>query len=456
MNEEIYFVGGEQLVKSDLYKHSSINECKEWLDSLDYVCLDSETQGFFNHKNKMVMLQLYHKGIGFVIDTRYVSIKLLKRLQDILVLGQNLKFDYKFLKLEGIELDNIYDTFLAECCLTNGLEDRELGLAALAKKYCNIVLDKSVRNQFINLQGQPFTENQIAYGLKDVSCLEEIKFKQEIEIDKLEINGWVNNEMEACLGIADIEYNGMGFNKEAWLELAEKAGNNLSTFEKDLDYLVETEPKLQKYVSKFIQGNLFAEIDPSFEHGRSVKILWSSPTQMLKVFTDLGLELESTGERFLTKYQNQYPLVKRFIDYKKEQKLVTTYGKDFLDYINPVTGRIHTSFWQILDTSRLSSGDKTSPNMQNLPAKPEYRACFIPRNGFKLVTCDFSGQELRLTAFGSKEPLWVDAFNEGKDLHSEVASMVFKVPLDKVKDKPDFLRGKSYRDAAKTVNFGLV
>jgi len=71
-----------------------------------------------------------------------------------------------------------------------------------------------------------------------------------------------------------------------------------------------------------------------------------------------------------------------------------------------------------------------------------------------MVSCDFSGQELRLCAEGSQEPLWLDAFNNGKDLHSEVASMVFNVPLQQVKDKPDFLRGKSYRDAAKTVNFG--
>jgi DNA polymerase-1 len=92
--------------------------------------------------------------------------------------------------------------------------------------------------------------------------------------------------------------------------------------------------------------------------------------------------------------------------------------------------------------------------MQNIPAKAEYRNCFTARPGFKMVSCDFSGQELRLCAEGSQEPLWLDAFNNGKDLHSEVAAMVFKVPLEQVRDKPDFLRGKSYRDAAKTVNFG--
>ena len=62
-------------------------------------------------------------------------------------------------------------------------------------------------------------------------------------------------------------------------------------------------------------------------------------------------------------------------------------------------------------------------------------------------------QELRIAAFVSKEPVWIDAFINKRDLHGEVASMVFGVDVSEVKSKPDFLRGKSYRDVAKTVNF---
>lgn len=456
-SNKIYFIGNAEVFESSLYEQRVIEQCQFWLNSLLEVNLDTETEGMFNHKNKIVMLQLNWEDITYVIDVRTVDILPLKtQLEKILVVGQNLKFDYKFLKLHGIELNYVYDTMLAECCLTNGLENRELGLKALANKYCNITLNKDVRNQFVNLNGQPFTETQIVYGVGDVTCLTEIKTKQLKIIKELNLENWVQNEMDASLALADIEYNGMGFNKEAWLALANKAENNVSSYIKDLDDLVMTEPKLDKFVRKEIQGNLFAEIDESFEHGRAVDIKWSSPAQVDKVFKALGLDIEKTGERFLTKYQNQYPLVKKFIDYKKQAKLVTTYGKKFLNYINPVTQRIHTTFWQILDTTRVSSGDKYSPNMQNIPAKVEYRNCFIPKPGFKMVSCDFSGQELRLTAFGSKEPLWVDAFNKGEDLHSNVASMVFKVPLENVRDKPEFLRGKSYRDAAKTVNFGLV
>ncbi len=453
----IYFIGNEGLLQSNLYIHSNISECINWLKTLNQVELDTETEGMFDHMNKIVMLQLYHDNVTYVIDVRYCDILPLKDyLENLLVVGQNLKFDYKFLKLHGIELTNIYDTFLAECCITNGLEDRQLSLEALAKKYCNIFLDKSVRNQFIDLKGNPFTEKQIVYGVSDVTCLDQIKRKQEEKIKELDIEAWVQNEMEACLPLADIEYNGMGFDKEAWLKLALKAETNTKVYEEELDQLVREEPKLSKFVNKEVQCNMFAGIEEGFSHSRDVNIKWSSPAQMDKVFKALGLELESTGERFLSKYQQQYPIIKKFIDYKKQAKLVSTYGKDFLKYINPNTQRIHTSFWQILDTTRVSSGDAYSPNMQNIPAKIEYRNCFIPKPGYMMVSCDFSGQELRLTAHGSKEPLWVDAFNKGEDLHSNVASMVFNIPLENVRDKPDFLRGKSYRDAAKTVNFGLV
>lgn len=456
MVNKIYFIGNEELIKSSLYSVSTIQECINWLEELSYVNLDTETEGFFDHKNKIVMLQLHCKNITYVIDVRVTNISVLKKLESILVIGQNLKFDYKFLKFHGIELNNIYDTLLAECCITNGREDRGLSLDKLALKYTNYILDKSIRNQFTSLNGQPFTEKQIVYGTEDVICLTEIREKQQEIINKLEVQNWLTNEFNACLVLADIEYNGMGFNSAKWLELAKKANTNTMQFELELDEFVKQEPKLNKYVLNKVQGNLFAGFEDGFEHSRDINIKWSSPAQIDKVFKDLGLDLESTSERFLTKYQTQFPIVKKFIDYKKQAKLVSTYGEKFLKYINPNTKRIHTSFWQILDTTRVSSGDKASPNMQNLPAKVEYRNCFIPREGFKMVSCDFSGQELRLTAFGSKEPLWVDAFNKGEDLHSNVASMVFNIPLDNVRNKPDFLRGKSYRDAAKTVNFGLV
>jgi DNA polymerase-1 len=454
----VYFIGNDGLLQSDLYQKASLQECIDWLSGLDEVNLDTETEGHFNHKNKILMLQMNWADVTYVIDVRYTDISVLKRLEQIKVTGQNLKFDYKYLKFHGITLENIYDTMLAECCITNGYETRSLGLAHLADKYCGIKLNKAVRGQFSDIQGQPFTEQQIMYGVGDVTCLTQIKEAQLRKLEELDILPWVENEFNACLALADIEYNGMGFSREAWIELASKAQESEIKYEEELNRLVLEEPKLARFVKPMVQANMFAGIEDGYEHESPVAILWSSPSQVDKVFKALGLDLESTSERFLVKYQYKYPLIKTFIDYKKQQKLVTTYGLDFMDHVNPNTGRIHTSFWQMAETSRVTSGSKEerAPNMQNIPAKVEYRNCFTARPGFKMVSCDFSGQELRLCAEGSQEPLWVDAFNNGEDLHSKVASMVFNVPMDQVRDKPEFLRGKSYRDAAKTVNFGLI
>jgi len=458
MGNKIYFVGNAELVKSDLYELSTMENCIKWVNSLKEVDLDTETEGMFNHHNKMIMLQLHDNGITYVIDTRYHDIKCLNHLENIVVNGQNLKFDYKFLKFHGLELNNIYDTLLAECVLTAGLEFRELGLKALAKNYCNIDLDKSVRNQFIGLDGNPFTESQIVYGVGDVTCIREIKAKQLDKLKGLDLLNLIDLENKACLSLADIEYNGFKLNIDRWKELALLATNNVSKFELELDEMVRQENKLSKYVLAKVQGNLFAGFEEGFEHSRDINIKWSSPTQIFKVLKDLGLKIDSTNEKEISKYQNTYPLIKKFIDYKKHQKLTTTYGLEFLKYVNKHTGKVHTSFWQVLETGRISSGNPKdgAPNMQNLPANNDYRNCFVPDKGKKIVSCDYSGQELRVVAFVSQEPVWIEAFKNGRDLHSEVAAMVFEVPIENVKDKPDFLRGKSYRDIAKTVNFGLV
>lgn len=454
----IFYIGEERLIKSTEYIVSTIELCAKWLQTLYIVALDTETEGFFDHNNKMIMLQLSDGIDVWVIDTRVVDISLLKPIlerKDLLVLGQNLKFDYKFLKKEGIELNNIYDTFLAECILTNGLENRKLSLEAIALKYCNIQLDKSVRNQFIKLKGAPFTDQQIIYGSGDVLYLFEIKEKQEKLLSEYKLLEVTDLENKACLALADIEYNGIGFDPNSWLKLADTAENNIKQYEEELDKMVIQEPKLNKHVKKSEQLGLFGVVD------RPVSINWSSPTQMQRVFKDLGLTLESSSEKEIQKYQNQYPLVKKFIDYKKDSKLVTTYGREFLRYINPITKRIHGDFWQILDTFRVSCGgsktnNRNSVNLQNLPAKNEYLNCFIANKGWKIIGIDYAAQEARIAACGSKDDMWLNTFIEGKDLHSEVCKMMFGITDDLVKTKPDFLRGKTYRDVAKTINFGVL
>lgn len=445
-----YFIdGNNDLIESNLYKRTNYKSFLEWIKDKKELALDTETEGFFNHNKKIVMLQISDGKDTYVIDTRgnnYVK-KLIGILEDKLIIGQNLKFDYKFLKMEGIVLNNIYDTFLAECILTNGLQDRQLGLGAISEKYIGKSLDKSVRNQFINLNGQPFTEKQIIYGSEDVEGLFLIRDAQMKEIDKLGLNNVLNLENKACLALADIEYNGLKLDTLKWLELAKTKESKLPQYELDLDNMVLEEPKLAKFKNNGIQIDIFGE------QGRSINIKWSSPTQVLRVINALGIPLESSSEKEISKFQDKFPIIKKFIDYKKDAKLISTYGKDFIKWVNKYTGRIHTEFWQILETSRVSSNN---PNLQNLPAKNEYLNCFIAEPGWKIIGIDYAAQEARIAACGSKDELWLATFIQGKDLHSEVCKLMFHIEDSLVKTKPDFLRGKTYRDAAKTINFGVL
>jgi DNA polymerase I len=138
------------------------------------------------------------------------------------------------------------------------------------------------------------------------------------------------------------------------------------------------------------------------------------------------------------------------IEYRELSKLKSTYVDALPGYINPRTGRIHTSFNQTgAATGRLSSSD---PNLQNIPVRTTrgeaIRRAFVARPGSVLLTADYSQIELRLLAHLSGDPAFVRAFEEGGDIHRQTAAIIFNVPQDQV--TPD-MRGR-----AKTINFATI
>jgi DNA polymerase-1 len=118
--------------------------------------------------------------------------------------------------------------------------------------------------------------------------------------------------------------------------------------------------------------------------------------------------------------------------------------------INPVTGKIHTSYNQaVTATGRLSSSD---PNLQNIPVRDDLgrdiRRAFIPDDGCTFLSADYSQIELRVMAHLSKDPNLMDAFNRGVDVHADTASKIFEVPIEEVTS--------DMRRKAKTANFGII
>jgi DNA polymerase I len=186
----------------------------------------------------------------------------------------------------------------------------------------------------------------------------------------------------------------------------------------------------------------------------------SSPKQLADVlFNRLNLpkpvkygrgRVTSTAVDVLEALAEEHPIARKVLDYRQLTKLKSTYVDTLPALINPSTGRVHTTFYQAgTATGRLSSAN---PNLQNIPIRTELgrgiRAAFIAEPGHVLLTADYSQIELRLLAHFSHDPLLVEAFRRGDDIHTLTASQVFGVPPLMV--TPD------HRRQAKVVNFGIV
>jgi DNA polymerase-1 len=158
----------------------------------------------------------------------------------------------------------------------------------------------------------------------------------------------------------------------------------------------------------------------------------------------------STAVDVLEGLAEEHPIARMVLDYRQLTKLKSTYVDTLPALINPTTGRLHTTFGQTgTATGRLSSAN---PNLQNIPIRTELgrgiRAAFIAEPGHVLLTADYSQIELRLLAHFSRDPLLVEAYRRGDDIHTLTASQVFGVPPLMV--TPD------HRRQAKVVNFGIV
>jgi DNA polymerase-1 len=158
----------------------------------------------------------------------------------------------------------------------------------------------------------------------------------------------------------------------------------------------------------------------------------------------------STAVDVLETLAEEHPIARKVLDYRQLTKLKSTYVDTLPALINPHTGRLHTTFYQAgTATGRLSSAN---PNLQNIPIRTELgrgiRAAFIAEPGHVLLTADYSQIELRLLAHFSHDPLLVEAYRRGDDIHTLTAAQVFEVPPLMV--TPD------HRRQAKVVNFGIV
>ena len=456
----IYFISNTKSLNAN-FTDATIDDVVEYCKTKKVLGVDTETEGFDFTCKKMIMFQIGDANNQYIIDTRFVSIEPLREIlesNDIVKIFHNAKFDYKFIKKwASITCEGIYDTFLVELIISCG-KSLGYGLKDLCKRYLNVELNKEVRNLFIDLHGHPFTDDQIIYGAKDVEYLCKIKELQQADIDKYKLHNVVELENEVVKSFADMEYNGLDLDTEAWRELESLNTSKADALMSTLDSMVKMDHRLQKFVAKYIQADMFTPT----EELRDVDIKWTSPKQVLEVFQCIVPKLDNVNGKQMYKHRFKYPLIDKYVKYKEAMKLCTSYGDAFFKNLAS-DKRIHTSFHQILDTGRVSS---SKPNMQQIPADNSFRNCFVAPEGWSFVSADYSSQELNVIAFGSKDPVWLKALEEGQDLHSTCAELVYGEQwLNSAEDDCAYLSRnkkcncpthKKLRTNVKTINFGLA
>ena len=470
----IYFVTNQmQLFESKNYKIIDVEESLRLLNTITIVGIDTETQGFSPFLKKLLLLQLGNRDFQVVIDCTTVDVTLYKEYieSDRLFIGWNLKFDVRFLFYYGIVPKNLYDGFIAEKMRWLGFPSgmHSLSLKSAGENYLGVELDKSVRGEII--WRKELTDDIIIYAANDVKYLEDIMNEQlKILIPRgqklaLEV------ENKAILPTAYFEFCGVKLDIEKWKAKMAKDQETFNRAKDKLDnYVVEMYNKdntLKKFI-KIIEPDLFGFVTP----GPSCNINWKSPKQVIPFLETLGFNLEtrdkvtggmtkSIDATVIEGQTNVHPIAEIYLEFKAAQKVTSTYGQNFLDLINPVTGRIHTNFNQIgTDTHRYSSGGGEDKevipgrkiplvNLQNLPADAETRACFVAESGNKWISADYSGEESVILANISKDKAMIDLFLHGcGDLHSLVAKMVYPdelkdIPVEQVKKLRPDLRKKA-------------
>jgi DNA polymerase-1 len=238
-------------------------------------------------------------------------------------------------------------------------------------------------------------------------------------------------EFSAIKAFAEMELTGVVIDKGKWrthLAIARQKRNTVET-------------KLRKALTPVSsQLSVFGECT----------INLNSPKQLLKALNDLGLKVEATGEDALKR--ERHIVIDWLLEWRGWNTILERYGESLLDMINPVTGRIHTDFFQIGAASGRSASGK--PNIQNIPrydpSDPnslDLRSCFVVPAGKKMTVADYSQQELRCLAELSLDNNLMYAYLHDEDLHTKTASYIYGVDKDKV--------SKAQRQTAKTINFAV-
>ncbi|HHL2561760.1 TPA: DNA polymerase I [Yersinia enterocolitica] len=428
----------------------SLSDWIERLKKAEVFAFDTETDGLDTLSSNLIglsfavapgeaaYLPLAHDYLDAPaqLDRDWVLAQLKPLLEDdkALKVGQNIKFDQSMLARYGIDLRGIaFDTMLESYVLDSvaGRHDMD----SLAERYLN---HKTITFEEIAGKGKnQLTFNQIAleqagpYAAEDADVTLQLHLVLWPKLQQSEGLKRVFQEIEMPLLpiLSRIERTGVLIDQ-----------NILAAHSKELTIRLD---ELEK------QAHELAEEPFNLASPKQLQVILYEK-QKLPILKKTPGGAASTNEEVLAELALDYPLPKVILEYRGLAKLKSTYTDKLPLMINPVSGRVHTSYHQaVTATGRLSSRD---PNLQNIPVRNEegrrIRQAFIAPAGYRIMAADYSQIELRIMAHLSQDKGLLAAFAAGKDIHRATAAEVFGLSLEKVTNEQ--------RRSAKAINFGLI
>lgn len=345
-------------------------------------------------------------------------------------IGHDVKFGLEVLHTAGIETQGPYfDTMLAHAAVEPDLRHNRDEMAEVLLRYRTLRLDEEAKE---NAGDDASLSKKSRYHAEDADVTRQLA---DVLKTLLRAKGQDNLmrkiEFPLVPVLAAIEEEGMRVDPVLLNESAEEMGRQLDALKGSIDARVGRPININS--PKQLGELLFGEMK-----------LVDKPKK-----TKTGQFV--TDEETLRKLVPVSPLVADILEYREASKLKGTYLDALPRFISPKDGRIHTTLLQMLTaTGRLAS---QSPNLQNIPIRSEagrlIRRAFIPRSEeYTMLSADYSQVELRIMAALSGDPHLMEAFREGRDIHTETAARVYRIDRGEV--------NVNMRRAAKTVNFGII
>ena len=353
---------------------------------------------------------------------------------EILKVGQNLKYDLEVLRNYGIELKGkMWDTMIAHYLIQPELHHNMDYMAEIYLNYQTIHIDELIGPKGKNQKSmRSLLPSQVyEYAAEDADITLRLKNKLEPELKKAECEDlFYNIEMPLMPVLAEMEMNGVCLDTASLAETSKQFTNRMN----------EIEARIYE-----LAGERFNIASP-----KQVGEILFDKLKIVEKAKKTKTGQYVTSEEVLQQLRNKHEIVADILEHRGLKKLIGTYIDALPKLINPKTGHIHTSFNQtITATGRLSSSD---PNLQNIPIRgedgKEIRKAFIPEPGCLFFSADYSQIELRVMAHLSQDAEMIKVFSEGKDLHAATAANIYKKPIEEVT--------RDERTKSKRANFGII